>query len=428
MALKPTRPAAPAPLAFHVMLKPRGPICNLDCAYCFYLRKGALYPAASFRMSDELLEAFTRQYIQAQTVPEITFAWQGGEPTLMGLDFYRKAIHFQRLYRQPGQEIHNSLQTNAVLLTDEWGQFFKAHNFLIGVSLDGPQALHDAYRRDKGDQPTFERVLQGIELLKKYQVEFNILACVNDRTAQQPLEVYRFFRDEVGAAFIQLIPIVEKSDQAGCIMTERSVSGPAYGNFLNTIFDEWIRNDVGKVYVQLFDVALAVWAGYRPGLCVHEATCGYALVMEHNGDLYACDHFVDSGHFLGNMIDQSLVELISLPQQRQFGRDKKANLPHQCRKCRVRFVCNGGCLKDRLSITEDGDPGLNVLCQGYLDFFTHIDRPMRRMAELLQANRAPAEIMEQFCSNRGSDSLEKSSRKRHNRNGTRGIPCSNNGN
>ncbi len=428
MPAKPTRPASPSPLAFHVMLKPRGPVCNLDCAYCFYLRKETLYPGASFCMSDEILESFTRQYIQAQTVPEVTFAWQGGEPTLMGLDFFHKAVRFQRQYRQPGQEIHNSLQTNAVLLTDEWSQFFKAHNFLIGVSLDGPQELHDAYRRDKGGQPTFERVMQGIRLLQKYQVEFNILACVNDRTAQQPLEVYRFFRDEIGASFIQFIPIVEKSDHTGCTVTECSVSGPAYGNFLNTIFDEWVCNDVGKEYVQLFDVALAVWAGYRPGLCVHEATCGRALAMEHNGDLYACDHFVSPGNFLGNMIDQSLVELINLPQQRQFGRDKKGNLPHQCRKCRVRFVCNGGCPKDRLSIAEDGDRGLNVLCQGYLDFFTHIDRPMRRMAELLQANRAPAEIMEQYRSSRGSSSMEKSGRKRHKGNGTRGIPCSNNGN
>lgn len=399
--------------AFHMMLKPRGAICNLDCAYCFYLRKESLYPGASFRMSGELLESFTRQYIQAQNFPEITFAWQGGEPTLMGLDFFRKAVQFQHKYRQPGQTINNSLQTNAVLLNDEWCLFFKAHNFLIGVSLDGPQELHDAYRRDKGSQPTFERVMHGIRLLQKYRVDFNILACVNDRTVQCPLDVYRFFRDQVAASFIQFIPIVEKSDHPETLVTERSVTGWNYGYFLKAIFDEWILNDVGKVYVQLFDIALAAWAGYRPGLCVHEATCGRALAMEHNGDVYACDHFVDQEHFLGNMISQSLVELINLPQQRQFGRDKKAELPGQCRKCHVRFACNGGCPKDRLMTSKDGEPGLNVLCEGYLAFFTHIDRPMRRITELIQANRAPAEIMEQLRVERAPRTTKKPGRKRH---------------
>jgi uncharacterized protein len=312
------------------------------------------------------------------------------------LDFFQKAVTFQRKYRKPGQKINNSVQTNAVLLDEAWCRFFKAQNFLIGVSLDGPQALHDAYRLDKGGKPTYERVVRGIKLLQKHGVEFNILACVNDRTDRHPLEVYRFFRDEIGAAFIQFIPIVEISNTPGSLVSERSVTGSAYGDFLIAIFDEWILNDVGKVYVQLFDVALAAWAGFRPGLCVHEATCGRAMAMEHNGDLYACDHFVDSGYFLGNMISQSLVELINLPQQRQFGRDKKNKLPRQCRRCRVRFVCNGGCPKDRLQVSVDGEPGLNILCEGYLAFFTHIDRPMHRMAELLLANRAPAEIIEEL--------------------------------
>jgi len=375
------------------MLKPRGPVCNLECAYCFYLPKEAMYPQASFRMSDELLESFTHQYIQDQQAPEITFAWQGGEPTLMGLEFYRKAMEYQRKYHQAGQKINNSLQTNATLLDDEWCQFFRQNNFLLGVSLDGPKELHDAYRLDKGGQPTFERVMRGINLLQKHRVEFNILACVNNRTAQYPLDVYHFLRDDVGTAFIQFIPIVEKKFDPVQPFSYRSVTGSAYGQYLNAIFDEWVRNDVGKIFIQIFDVALASWAGLRPGLCVHEATCGQALAMEHNGDLYACDHYVDSSHYLGSMNDHSLVELINLPQQRQFGREKKSRLPRQCRKCRVRFACNGGCPKDRLLTTQDGEPGFNVLCEGYLAFFTHIDRPMRRMAELLQANRAPAEIM-----------------------------------
>jgi uncharacterized protein len=395
------------------MLKPRGPICNLECSYCFYLSKDALYPNATFRMSDELLEVFTRQYIQAQNVPEITFAWQGGEPTLMGLDFFHKAVDYQRKYRQPRQKINNSLQTNAVLLNDEWCQFFKQYNFLLGVSLDGPRELHDTYRVDKGGQPTFERVIHGVRLLQKHCVEYNILACVNDRTAQHPLDVYHFFRDEVAANFIQFIPIVEKTSNPGHPISARSVTGSAYGHFLTAIFDEWVQSDVGKVFVQIFDVALAAWAGFRPGLCIHEATCGLALAMEHNGDLYSCDHFVDSKHFLGNMITQSLVELINLPQQRQFGREKKAALPRLCRKCRVRFVCNGGCPKDRLLDTPEGEPGLNVLCEGYLAFFNHVNHPMHRMVKLIKANRAPAEIMEQLRLHKTSSVTGKPGRKRH---------------
>jgi len=379
-------------------------------------------------MSDEILESFTRQYIQAQNVPELTFAWQGGEPTLMGLDFFHKAMSFQHTYRQSGQKINNSLQTNAVLLDDEWCQFFKRHNFLLGVSLDGPQELHDAYRVDKGGKPTFEGVMHGIRLLQKHQVEFNILACVNDRTAQHPLEIYHFFRDELATAFIQFIPIIEKTTDLAHPISERSVTGQAYGQFLNTIFDEWVQRDIGKIFIQIFDVALAAWAGYRPGLCVHEETCGRAMAMEHNGDLYACDHFVDSGHFLGNMIAQSLVELINLPQQRQFGRNKKADLPHRCHNCWVRFVCNGGCPKDRLLTAQNGEPRLNILCEGYQAFFTHVDRPMRRMAELLHANRAPEEIMEQLRLSKASSAGFKQGRKRHYKNKARGVPCSTNGN
>lgn len=384
------------------MVKPRGAICNLDCQYCFYLKKEQLYPQSSFRMSDEVLETYTRSYIEAQQTPEVVFAWQGGEPTLMGLDFFRRAVALQEQYKKPGMRIQNALQTNATLLNDEWCRFFHEQHFLIGVSLDGPRALHDVYRVDKGGNPTFDRVMRGIELMKRHQVEFNILACVNAVTAREPLAVYRFLRDEVGAHFIQFIPIVEReaSDAAGVAAASvRSVSGVAYGRFLNTIFDEWVRRDVGQVFVQIFDVALAAWAGYRPGLCIFEETCGQAMAMEHNGDLYACDHFVEPRYALGNIMQTPLAELAASPEQIRFGRDKRDSLPRYCRECAVRFVCNGGCPKDRILRTPraaGGEPGLNYLCAGYKSFFTHIDAPMKAMANLLTQRRAPAEIMGQM--------------------------------
>lgn len=380
------------PPAFHVMAKPRGAICNLDCQYCFYLSKEQLFPGSQFRMPDEVLEAYIRQYIASQRVPEVTFTWQGGEPTLMGLDFYRKAVAFQRQYRPPGVTIHNALQTNATTLDEAWAQFFKEHNFLIGVSLDGPRPLHDAYRVDKGGKPTFERVMAGIALLKKHRVEFNILACVNALTAEHPIEVYRFLRDEVGAQYLQFIPIVEP--QAGdALVSARSVSGRQYGQFLIAIFDEWLRRDVGRVFVQLFDVALGVWHGLAAGLCIFSETCGLALALEHTGDLYACDHFVEPRYYLGNIQEKNLRELVASPQQQQFGLDKRETLPRYCRECQVRFICNGGCPKDRLLRTPDGEPGLNYLCEGYQAFFTHIDEPMRMMSALLRMQRSPAEVM-----------------------------------
>jgi uncharacterized protein len=381
------------PPAFHVMLKPRGAICNLDCHYCFYLKKEALYPAGSFRMSDELLESYTRQYIAAQRVPEVTFAWQGGEPTLMGLDFFRKAVEFQQKYRRPGMRVHNNFQTNGTLLNEEWCRFFHENDFLIGLSLDGPQDLHDAYRVDKGNRPTFERVLAAARLMQQYQVEFNVLTCVNNLNARKPLEVYRFLRDEVGTKFIQFIPIVEPEPQSNRLVSSRSVSGKDYGYFLSTIFDEWVRQDVGTVFVQIFDVSLAAWSGSRPGLCIFDETCGTAMAMEHNGDLYACDHFVDQPHYLGNIQETPLASLAGDPRQLKFGQDKKSALPRTCRECPVRFVCNGGCPKDRLLTTSDGEPGLNFLCAGYKAFFTHIDEPMKAMSEFLRQQRPPAEIM-----------------------------------
>jgi len=385
------------PSAFHVMVKPGGSLCNLDCRYCYYLSKERLYPGSDFRMDDSLLEAFIRQTIAAQEVPEVTFAWQGGEPTLMGLDFFREAVAYQQKYRKPGMRIINALQTNGTLLDDAWGQFFHDHHFLIGISIDGPPHLHDAYRRDKGGRPTFERVLRGVEVLKRHRVELNVLTCVNAANAPYPLDVYRFLRDEIGAAFIQFIPIVERDNatgfQEGSAVTPRTVTGEQYGRFLIGVFDEWVRRDVGRVFVQIFDVALAAWSGQRPGLCVFEETCGVALAMEHNGDVYSCDHFVEPRYNLGNMNVIPLADLVASDRQRQFGLDKREKLPRMCRECEVRFVCNGGCPKNRLLATPDGEPGLNFLCAGYKAFFTHIDRPMRIMAAELRAGRPPANVM-----------------------------------
>ncbi len=386
------------PAAFHVMVKPHGSLCNLDCRYCYYLSKERLYPGSDFRMDESLLEAFIRQYIAAQRVPEVTFAWQGGEPTLLGREFFERAVALQQKHARPGMRILNALQTNATTLDDAWCRFFAEHGFLVGVSLDGPGALHDAYRVDKGGHPTFERVMRGVERLRAHGADFNILACVHAANADHPLDVYRFLRDEVGAQFVQFIPIVERDNDTGsqgdtAAVTARSVSGEQYGRFLIAIFDEWVRRDVGHVFVQIFDVALAAWSGQRPGLCVFEETCGYALAMEHNGDVYSCDHFVEQAHLLGNMQIVPLAELAGSEQQRRFGAAKRDTLPRLCRECPVRFVCNGGCPKDRLLTTPDGEPGLNVLCAGFKAFFTHIDRPMRLMAAELRRGRPPANIM-----------------------------------
>jgi uncharacterized protein len=385
------------PAAFHVMTKPRGAICNLDCKYCYFLSKEMLYPGSRFRMADELLESYTRQYIAGQHVPEVTFAWQGGEPTLMGLEFFQRAIALQKQYRKPGMKIYNAFQTNGVLLNDEWARFFQEHDFLIGLSMDGPPELHDYYRVDKGGAGTHHKVLAAARLLQKHRVEFNILTTVHAGNAEHPLEVYSYLRDVVGTQYMQFIPIVERANdtgfQEGDTVTERSLTGRQYGHFLTAIFDEWVRRDVGRVFVQIFDVALAAWSGQRPGLCIFEETCGNALALEHNGDLYSCDHYVEPAYRLGNVQEISLVEMVGSDFQRQFGLNKRETLPTYCRECEVRFVCNGGCPKDRILHTPDGEPGLNYLCEGYKHFFTHIDRPMRMMAGELAARRAPANIM-----------------------------------
>lgn len=388
------------PFAYQVMLKPRGAICNLNCSYCYYLSKEKLYPGSSFRMSDELLEEFIRQYIESQNVPEIVFAWQGGEPLLMGLDFYRKAVEYQHRYAPQGVRIVNAFQTNGLLLDEEWCSFLHDHGFLIGLSLDGPEEMHDAFRVDRGGEPTWARVMKGLEYLQKHEVEFNILTCVHAANMHHPVEVYRFLRDEVEAWFIQFIPIVERYNETGFLegerITDRSVTGQAYGSFLIDVFDEWVRSDVGSMFVQVFDVALAAWHGMRPSLCIFEETCGTALVMEHNGDLYCCDHFVEPRHLLGNIRGESMVDLVRSDQQKEFGLAKRDTLPRFCRDCDVRFVCNGGCPKNRVLHTADDEPGLNWLCEGYRAFFGHIDPAMRFMAGELRAGRAPANVMNQL--------------------------------
>jgi uncharacterized protein len=411
MIMSPVQPKVAAPRAFHVLLKPRGAICNLDCKYCFFLSKERLFPGSQFRMSDAMLDDYTRQHMAAHDVPEVTFAWQGGEPTLMGLDFFKRAVELQQKYRKPGTRILNTIQTNATTLNDDWCRFFHEQQFLLGVSLDGPRALHDAYRVDKGGSPTFDRVMTGIALVKKHHVDFNILTTVNAANADHGLDVYRFLRDEVGAAFVQFIPIVERDNatgfQEGEHVTERSVTGRQYGRFLIEVFDEWVRRDVGKVFVQLFDIALGVWLGEPSALCVFAETCGGALALEHNGDLFSCDHFVEPRHRLGNVTEKPLADLVGSPQQRQFGLNKRDTLPRYCRECEVRFICNGGCPKDRILTTPDGEPGLNYLCEGFKAFFTHIDRPMKIMANLIMHRRPPSEIMAMFAAARTGNELDR---------------------
>jgi uncharacterized protein len=334
-------------------------------------------------MPDEVLETFTRQYIAAQRVPEVTFGWQGGEPLLMGLDFFRRAVALQETCRKPGMRVVNALQTNGTLLGGDWCRFFREHDFLVGLSLDGPREAHDAYRVDKGGGPSFDRAMAGLALLKQHEVEFNILATVHAANADRPLKVYRFLRDEVGAHFIQFIPIVQREGEG---VAERSVTARQYGQFLIAVFDEWVRRDVGRVFVQICDAALAAWVGERPGLCLFEETCGNAMVLEHNGDLYACDHFVEPHYRLGNILETPLVELVGSERQRRFGLDKRDTLAEVCRKCEVRFVCNGGCPKNRLQ-------KVNYLCEGYKAFFNHVSEAMHFMAVELKARRPPANIM-----------------------------------
>jgi serine-type anaerobic sulfatase-maturating enzyme len=404
-----------APPAFHLLAKPTGAVCNLDCSYCFFLSKEMLYPGSRFRMADELLEEYLRQLIESHSqVPEMTIAWQGGEPTLMGLAFFRRSVELANRYLRPGQRAVYTIQTNATLLDDDWAAFFEEHDFLVGVSIDGPRELHDSYRVDKGGKGSFDKVMRGLDALRSGGVEWNALSTIHAANADHGRDIYRFLRDELEARFIQFIPIIERVAagdaeawtswrdrplyvQQGDEVTSRSVTAEQYGRFLIDVFEEWVRRDVGEVYVQMFDVALANWVGEQPSLCVHSETCGLALALEHTGDVYSCDHFVEPEHKLGNIRMTHLLDLVDSPQQRQFGLDKRDTLPQYCLDCDVRFACHGGCPKDRFIAAPDGEPGLNVLCAGFKAFFHHVDEPMRRMGALLAEGRAPAEIVDLYA-------------------------------
>jgi uncharacterized protein len=352
-------------------------------------------------MSDDLLELYIRQLIESHQVDEVSIAWQGGEPTIMGLDFYRRAMALAEKHRRPGMTFLHTMQTNGTLLNDEWCEFFKEHNFLIGISIDGPRELHDVYRVDKGGAPTFDKVMRGIRLLQKHQVAFNILTTVNSVNGDHPLEVYRFIRDEIGAEWMQFIPVVERINedgltlyQEGNTVSDRSVLPEQFGRFLSIIFDEWVHNDVGRIYVQTFEAAVRNWLGLgQSGMCVFNETCGQGLAIEHNGDLYACDHFVEPDYLLGNIRQEHMIELVASPQQLQFGRDKLDSLPQYCLDCDVRFACHGECPKNRFLTTPYGEPGLNYLCAGFKHFFRHVNFPMKLIAGLLRRDRPATEVM-----------------------------------
>ncbi len=397
-----------APFPFHVMTKPTGPLCNLNCDYCFYLEKQGFFPRGhAFRMSDAVLERYIRDYIGSQPTPEVTFAWQGGEPTLLGLPFFEKVIELQKRHAD-GRRIDNTLQTNGTFLDDAWGEFLHRNGFLVGISIDGPPHLHDTYRRDRKGGPSSAEVLRGLEILKKHRVEFNTLTVVNRQNARWPLVVYRYLK-KIGSRYMQFIPAVERAgEESGSLagppdpetageevarVTPWSVRPVDYGSFLVSIFREWVRRDVGSVFVQSFDVALAAWVGAPPGVCVAAPNCGKGLAMESNGDVYSCDHYVYPEYRLGNIAETPIAELAASAFQEKFGRDKSETLPRYCRECRYRFACNGGCPKYRFLETPDGEPGLNYLCAGYRRFFRAVEPSMKKMAGLLDAGRAPAEIM-----------------------------------
>jgi uncharacterized protein len=397
---------------FHLLAKPTGATCNLDCSYCFFLSKEMLYPGSRFRMADELLETYVRQLIEAHSTPEVFIAWQGGEPTLMGLPFFERSIEFANKYRKAGQAVRYTIQTNGTLIDEKWAAFFKKHDFLIGISIDGPRAMHDTYRVDKGGQPTFDKVMRGLRYLQKYGVEYNVLTTLHRGNADHPVAVYRFLRDECKTRWMQFIPIIERFPaeaiewktwrdrplykQEGANVTGRSVTAGQFGKFFIKVFDEWVRRDIASVYVQMFDVALENWYGEPASLCIHRSTCGGSLAMEHNGDVYSCDHFVEPKFKLGNITENPLIDLVNLPQQLWFGQHKLDSLPKYCRACDVRFACHGGCPKDRFITTPDGEPGLNYLCAGYKMFFRHVKKPMAAMVDLLRRNGPPSAVMQMY--------------------------------
>ena len=369
---------------FNLMAFPVGPICNLDCEYCYYLDKIELYPETdSFEMSEEVLENYIKQYIESQSGPVVNFGWQGGEPTLRGLDFFKKAVKLQQRYLPAGWKVQNSIQTNGVLINDQWAKFFKKNNFLVGLSLDGPAELHNKYRKYKQRSGTHGDVLAGIEKLKKHQVEYNILAVVNEATSKNPAEVYHFFKD-IEAEYIQFIPIVEKDKNGELVFP--SVDSNDYGKFLISVFNEWL-DDLGDIYVQIFEEALSAWAGFGANLCVFSKECGKAPVMEWNGDLYFCDHFVEEKYRLGNIKEKSMLEMMNSNQQQKFAVAKKEKLNIKCQECKYLFVCNGGCPKNRIIDTGD-DHKLNYLCEGYKLFFQYIDPFMKKLAQMFKQRKS----------------------------------------
>lgn len=392
----------------YVMAKPVSSMCNLSCRYCYYLEKANLYRGTDktgrFTMSDELLEKFISSYIESQTMPQVLFSWHGGEALMRPPAFYRRVMELQKKYAR-GIVIDNSIQTNGTLLTDEWCEFFRDNGWLVGVSIDGPQEFHDEYRRNKAGAPSFRKVMQGINLLKKHGVEWNALAVVNDFNADYPLDFYNFFK-EIGCRYIQFTPIVERlfphsdgrhlaspADAGEIPLADFSVSPEQWGEFLVTIFDEWVKQDVGEYFIQLFDATLANWVGAQPGVCTMARTCGHAGVMEYNGDVYCCDHFVFPEYKLGNIRTHTLVEMMYSDRQQRFGADKYDKLPSQCRNCEFIFACNGECPKNRFARTATGEPGLNYLCDGYRRFFSHVAPYMEYMKGELLAGRPPANVM-----------------------------------
>lgn len=397
--------ANPFAKPLYVMLKPAGAHCNLACKYCYYLEKNKLYPTAQRHlMSDEMLEQFTREYIEAQTMNQVLFTWHGGEPLLRSLDFYRKALSLQQKYAG-GRRIDNVIQTNGTLLTDEWCEFFAQNHWLVGISIDGPQPDHDHYRLTAAGKPSWKKVMQGIKLLKKHGVEWNAMAVVNAYNANHPLEFYRFFKEN-GCQFLQFTPIVERLtrhedgrtlaslvDKDEISLSEASVAPEQWGYFLCAIFDEWVRKDVGKIFVEIFDCTLANWMGISPGICAYSKECGHAGVMEHNGDVYSCDHFVFPEYKLGNIRDHSLIDMLYGEQQQEFSRLKHSSLPRQCKECDMEFACHGECPKNRFMKDKYGDSGLNYLCPGYYHYYQHVAPYMDYMKQELMSQRPPSNIM-----------------------------------
>ena len=397
--------ANPFAKPLYVMLKPAGAHCNLACKYCYYLEKNKLYPTAQRHlMSNEMLEQFTREYIEAQTMSQVLFTWHGGEPLLRSIDFYRKALSLQQKYAG-GRRIDNVIQTNGTLLTDEWCEFFAQNHWLVGISIDGPQPYHDHYRLTAAGKPSWKKVMQGIKLLKKHGVEWNAMAVVNAYNVNHPLEFYRFFKEN-GCQFLQFTPIVERltrhedgrtlaslADKDEISLSEASVAPEQWGYFLCAIFDEWVRKDVGKIFVEIFDCTLANWMGISPGICAYSKECGHAGVMEHNGDVYSCDHFVFPEYKLGNIRDHSLIDMLYGEQQQEFSRLKHSSLPRQCKECDMEFACHGECPKNRFMKDKYGDSGLNYLCPGYYHYYQHVAPYMDYMKQELMSQRPPSNIM-----------------------------------